>query len=730
MRIRTFFVSIAGWIACFAGYTGGICTAGEEMYPRQAVSILETPPHVGTSVIPPHAVPAVSQTVPSARSTTPSPAPLTINGKPVPPREFRHEAPNTQRAAAQNIPSGMQSGSPSGMQPGTPSGMQSGTPSGMQSGTPSGMQSGSPSGMQSGTPSGMQSGSPSGMQSGTPSGMQSAHQTPQRDPGQERSILVSEPESGLARNAGDQNAGDQNAGDQNAGDQNAGDQNAGDQNAGDQNAGDQNAGDQNAGDQNAGDQNAGDQNAGDRNAAEDEEVWRILPDGGPETSGSSVPFSTFPENTDGRPAAERQLANGVPMEMVPELRTGRPGVPSANGPRSILEGTPAPHLDRQWTVEPENAVGNSAERAAFSAGAHSEPRYIVAKAEPASELEKTLNPHTDLAKEREEQLEQLKKHNKILKAQANVVKLVAKIIRPSVVHIRSDMLQAGKYGEQLKIHDEGSGIIICRQKKFYVLTNQHVIKNALPQNIEIRFHDNRITNPIRILYDQETDIAVLELAETDLIPAALGDSNQVDIGDFVLAVGSPFGLDNSVTFGIVSAIGRRTIELASNVNIQDFIQTDAAINPGNSGGPLLNLNAEVIGMNTAIASNSGNNAGIAFSIPIRMAILVADQLILYGKTRRAYLGVNLEKNFTMQKAREIGLERPRGALVTTVLNPSPASQAKFRKGDLILEFNGTSVEDDMHLYNLVNLAKVDKQVTLKVYREGEIYEVNVKLWER
>ena len=647
MRIRTFFVSIAGWIACFAGYTGGICTAGEEMYPRQAVSILETPPHVGTSVIPPHAVPAVSQTVPSARSTTPSPAPLTINGKPVPPREFRHEAPNTQRAAAQNIPSGMQSGSPSGMQ------------------------------------------------SGTPSGMQSAHQTPQRDPGQERSILVSEPESGLARNAGDQNAGDQNAGDQNAGDQ-----------------------------------NAGDQNAGDRNAAEDEEVWRILPDGGPETSGSSVPFSTFPENTDGRPAAERQLANGVPMEMVPELRTGRPGVPSANGPRSILEGTPAPHLDRQWTVEPENAVGNSAERAAFSAGAHSEPRYIVAKAEPASELEKTLNPHTDLAKEREEQLEQLKKHNKILKAQANVVKLVAKIIRPSVVHIRSDMLQAGKYGEQLKIHDEGSGIIICRQKKFYVLTNQHVIKNALPQNIEIRFHDNRITNPIRILYDQETDIAVLELAETDLIPAALGDSNQVDIGDFVLAVGSPFGLDNSVTFGIVSAIGRRTIELASNVNIQDFIQTDAAINPGNSGGPLLNLNAEVIGMNTAIASNSGNNAGIAFSIPIRMAILVADQLILYGKTRRAYLGVNLEKNFTMQKAREIGLERPRGALVTTVLNPSPASQAKFRKGDLILEFNGTSVEDDMHLYNLVNLAKVDKQVTLKVYREGEIYEVNVKLWER
>ncbi|MBO5437650.1 MAG: PDZ domain-containing protein, partial [Thermoguttaceae bacterium] len=213
-------------------------------------------------------------------------------------------------------------------------------------------------------------------------------------------------------------------------------------------------------------------------------------------------------------------------------------------------------------------------------------------------------------------------------------------------------------------------------------------------------------------------------------PAALGDSNQVDIGDFVLAVGSPFGLDNSVTFGIVSAIGRRTISLASNVSLQDFIQTDAAINPGNSGGPLLDLNAEVIGMNTAIASNSGNNAGIAFSIPIRMVTLVADQLIMYGKTRRAYLGVNLEKNFTIQQAREIGLERPRGALVTTVLNPSPAYQAKFRKGDLILEFNGIPVEDDMHLYNLVNLTEIDEKVTLKVYRAGEIYEVEVQLWER
>lgn len=663
MRIRAFFISIAGGIACLAGCAGGICAAGGEMYSPGAVSILEDPNDarspVSTAAVP---APYVSQS-PQVRPQG-DPTSLTINGRPVVPRDSQYSAPQyadplPQKMGAGNVPSA----------------------------------------------------EPSTLGNGTLSVLQA----PGPNAGRERSILVQETNGELAPSAALKTA-ESTAAPQTFTPEvhSAVPQTQG-----------------NGTRKNAELQKKLEisENAGSQENAGNVNVWRILPDSGPDVPDGSVSALGM-EYADGRPGMERHLANGLPMEMIPENRSETSAVPPANDPRSISGISPELHPGAQWTVQPENAVGNSAEKAVSPKSMHPLPRYVVAKAEPASELEKTLNPHPDLEKEREEMMRELKKHNKILKAQANVVKLAAKIIRPSVVHIQSDMLQTGNYGERLKVHDEGSGIIIRRQEKFFVLTNQHVIKNALPKNIEIRLSDNRITHPTKILSDQETDIAVLELAETDLIPAALGDSNQVDIGDFVLAVGSPFGLDNSVTFGIVSAIGRRTISLASNVSLQDFIQTDAAINPGNSGGPLLDLNAEVIGMNTAIASNSGNNAGIAFSIPIRMVTLVADQLIMYGKTRRAYLGVNLEKNFTIQQAREIGLERPRGALVTTVLNPSPAYQAKFRKGDLILEFNGIPVEDDMHLYNLVNLTEIDEKVTLKVYRAGEIYEVEVQLWER
>ncbi|MDO4628273.1 MAG: trypsin-like peptidase domain-containing protein [Planctomycetia bacterium] len=358
------------------------------------------------------------------------------------------------------------------------------------------------------------------------------------------------------------------------------------------------------------------------------------------------------------------------------------------------------------------------------------PRLVIAAAEPDAVVRASLKPEAPSTEERENLRKELAEQSKILQAQANVLKIVSKIIEPSVVHIKADMTKRGPRGERINFHDEGSGIIISRNEKFYILTNHHVIRESLPENIVVQLYDNRITHPIHVWFDVETDIAVLEMREMDLIPATLGDSNAMDIGDFVLAVGSPFGLDRSVTFGIISAKGRRAINLDANVNLQDFIQTDAAINPGNSGGPLVNLQAEVIAMNTAIASSSGANAGIAFSIPIRMVMLIADQLIMYGKARRAYLGVTLDSNFTATQAKSYGFEKAQGARVVEVQPDSPAARANFAVGDIILKFNNASVEDEKHLYNLVNLADINNEIPVTVFRNGKVYKINIKLLER
>ena len=176
--------------------------------------------------------------------------------------------------------------------------------------------------------------------------------------------------------------------------------------------------------------------------------------------------------------------------------------------------------------------------------------------------------------------------------------------------------------------------------KNYVLTNRHVIKHATLDNIHIRLASGQEVFPIRVWADLETDVAVMAVDSPNVVPARLGDSGNVEIGDFVLAVGSPFGLSHSVTYGIISAKGRRDLQLGvEGVRYQDFFQTDAAINPGNSGGPLLNLRGEVIGINTAIASSSGGNEGIGFTIPINIAMFVAKQLIDQGSVVRAMLGV-------------------------------------------------------------------------------------------
>ena len=308
-----------------------------------------------------------------------------------------------------------------------------------------------------------------------------------------------------------------------------------------------------------------------------------------------------------------------------------------------------------------------------------------------------------------------------------LLKRVVKLVTPTVVHIES--LQ--EVGEQRVADEAGSGIIIELDERLYVLTNRHVVDSAALADIRIRTSQGRVLHPSRMWADPNTDVAVLRVDETDLIAARLGNSDKMEIGDFVLAVGSPFGLSHSVSYGIISAKGRWDLALGeSNVNLQDFLQTDAAINPGNSGGPLLNLRGEVIGINTAIASNSGGNEGIGFSIPINLATHVAQQLVKFGEVSTAYLGVVLDRAFDPYSVAQVGLKVPGGALVKNITPGSPAEQSGFRQGDIILEFNGVRVEDDAHLVNLVSLAKLDQLVSVRMLRDDRLQTLQVRVGNR
>jgi serine protease Do len=232
--------------------------------------------------------------------------------------------------------------------------------------------------------------------------------------------------------------------------------------------------------------------------------------------------------------------------------------------------------------------------------------------------------------------------------------------------------------------------------------------------------------------DKGTDIAVLEIAGDDLQPARLAEREPVQIGDTVLAIGSPFGLAHSVTLGIVSATGRRDLQLGNDgsVQFQDFIQTDAAINPGNSGGPLVNMRGEVVGLNTAIASASGFNEGIGFAIPISMVMFVTRQLVANGTVARGFLGVTLDKTLSPETAARLGMLRPVGARVLQVTPGAPADEAGIRVDDVILEYDGSAVEDDDHLVSLVSVTDVDRTVELVVFRAGKRLPIRMRVANR
>lgn len=306
-----------------------------------------------------------------------------------------------------------------------------------------------------------------------------------------------------------------------------------------------------------------------------------------------------------------------------------------------------------------------------------------------------------------------------------LVKRVARVVKPSVIHIEARKVEK-KQGRSEAFDEAGAGVVVEISGSPWILTNRHVIAGAELSEIMIRTSDGQKLRPSKVVADASTDVAVMKV-DTNLPSARIGRSNGIDIGDFVIAIGSPFGLSHSVTFGILSARGRRDLSLGSErIELQDFFQTDAAINPGNSGGPLLNLRGEVIAINTAIASSGGGSEGIGFAIPIDMVMRVADELVRHGKLRRGYLGVTLDPDFqSAESLRTTGV--PYGALVKDVRPGSPAHQARLQRGDVILEFDGEAIESDDHLVTLAGLTMINREVPVVIYRSGQKYRTTMKI---
>ncbi|MEI6335533.1 MAG: DegQ family serine endoprotease [Methylococcaceae bacterium] len=264
----------------------------------------------------------------------------------------------------------------------------------------------------------------------------------------------------------------------------------------------------------------------------------------------------------------------------------------------------------------------------------------------------------------------------------------------------------------------GSGFIIS--KDGYLLTNHHVVKDA--DEIIVKFSDRRELIAKLIGSDARTDVAVLKVEATDLPAVTIGDPNKLQVGEWVLAIGSPFGFEQSVTAGIVSAKGRSL----PGGNYVPFIQTDVAINPGNSGGPLFNMDGQVVGINSQIYSRTGGFMGLSFSIPMDVVMNVVDQIKTSGKAAHGWLGVQIQ-DVTRELAESFGMKKPQGALVSKVIPGSPAEKAELQIGDIIIEFNGQLIEKSGDLPPMVGMTPINNKATLKILRQGDEKTINFSI---
>ncbi len=287
----------------------------------------------------------------------------------------------------------------------------------------------------------------------------------------------------------------------------------------------------------------------------------------------------------------------------------------------------------------------------------------------------------------------------------------------------------GKAPQQEEIPEGGSGVVISPDG--YILTNNHVVQDADVNKVEVSFHDKRRLKAKIIGTDPTTDIAVIKVDATDLPTAAFGNSDNLEIGEWVLAIGNPLGLQGTVTAGIISATGRNIGILADEkgYGIENFIQTDAAINPGNSGGPLVNLNGEVIGINSAIATTNARYQGYGFAVPINLAKTVAEDLIRNGKVRRGYLGVRITSiDETMAKA--LGVPKTEGVLIQSVEKDGAAAAAGIQPKDVILSVDGKPVGESNELQSMIARKHPGDVVTLQLFRDGKVTDKKVTLRSR
>ena len=276
----------------------------------------------------------------------------------------------------------------------------------------------------------------------------------------------------------------------------------------------------------------------------------------------------------------------------------------------------------------------------------------------------------------------------------------------------------------------GSGVIITSDG--YILTNNHVVESAAENGISVELNDGRRFDGKLVGRDPLTDLAVVRIDAKDLPAAAFANSDDAQVGQIVMAVGNPLGLNSTVTQGIISALGRGQLNLnrdAQGYGVEDFIQTDAAINPGNSGGGLFNLQGALVGINSAIATRTGYYQGYGFAIPVNLARAVAQDLIDDGNVNRGYIGVRIA-NVDQKLARGLGLERPEGVLVQEVMPGSAAEQGGLRQGDVIIEVDGQKVNTSNHLQSVVARKRSGDAVQLQVFRDGKISGKSVTLRPR
>ena len=270
----------------------------------------------------------------------------------------------------------------------------------------------------------------------------------------------------------------------------------------------------------------------------------------------------------------------------------------------------------------------------------------------------------------------------------------------------------------------GSGVII-NSKKGYIITNNHVIARA--KDIKVKLQDGREFKATLVGSDPASDVAVIKISPDKLHAIKFSDSDKLRVGDFVVAIGNPFGIGQTVTSGIVSALGRSGLGIEA---YENFIQTDASINPGNSGGALVNLKGELIGINTAIIGSRGGSGsvGIGLAIPVNMALDITKQLIEYGKVRRGYLGVSAQ-DLTNDLSKAFGIKANRGAIITQVLKDSPAELAGISIGDVVIKINNENVQNASAMRNKIGLLQLNSIITMELNRKGKIITTKVKITE-